>query len=250
MWATSPVSHHEGFRSANNINGTLYGQFVQAIGSSLNGHYAAPNLNGKVAALPASVLGRLQQPNIGGWTTPQWQKVHGQLRRGLADDLPADARRRLQGLVATGHGTDTILIGETAAYGAGRKGYGASIDPLVFMRALYCVDGRYRPLAGVSAVARMPDHRRPPRLRHALIPDCSGLRAGPTIPTTSPTRPATGARTATRRPCQASRISSSGSTGSSGAYGSSTKLSDLHHRIRGAEPSAESLCRLQSGSAG
>ena len=34
-WATSPVPHNEGFRFANNINGTLYGQFVQAVGSAL-----------------------------------------------------------------------------------------------------------------------------------------------------------------------------------------------------------------------
>ncbi len=28
------------------------------------------------------------------------------------------------------------MIGETAAYGAGHKGYGASMDPLTFVRAL------------------------------------------------------------------------------------------------------------------
>ena len=57
------------------------------------------------------------------------------------------------GLARTGHRHDTVLIGETAAYGASHKGYGASMDPLVFIRALYCVDGRYRPLRGAAATA-------------------------------------------------------------------------------------------------
>jgi hypothetical protein len=51
----------------------------------------------------------------------------------------------------TGHRHDTILIGETAAYGAGHKGYGASMDPLTFTRAFYCVGSSYKPLRGKAA---------------------------------------------------------------------------------------------------
>lgn len=43
------------------------------------------------------------------------------------------------------------MIGETAAYGAGHKGYGASMDPLTFVPAFYCENGAYRPLTGTAA---------------------------------------------------------------------------------------------------
>ncbi len=55
------------------------------------------------------------------------------------------------GLVATGHRHDTIMIGETAAYGAGHKGYAASMDPLTFIRAFYCLNAGYAPLSGAAA---------------------------------------------------------------------------------------------------
>jgi len=48
-WATSPVPNHEGFRFTSNINGPLYGQFVQAVGKRYHGHYPALNLDGGVA---------------------------------------------------------------------------------------------------------------------------------------------------------------------------------------------------------
>ncbi|HET9103217.1 MAG TPA: hypothetical protein VFN55_07660 [Solirubrobacteraceae bacterium] len=153
-WATTPVPHHQGFRFANNINGKLYGQFVQAVGERYSGHYPVTGLDGKLTALPAiRYWGVYNEPNIGGWTTPQWRKVHGR----QVEASPGIYRRMLdpawRGLIRTGHRHDTILIGETAAYGAGVKGYGASMDPLVFVRALYCVNGRYRPLRGPAATA-------------------------------------------------------------------------------------------------
>ena len=153
-WATSPVPNHQGFRFANNINGPLYGQFVQAVGKRYDGSYPAPNLDGKVAPLPrVDYWGVYNEPNIGGWTTPQWHKVHGR----LVQASPSIYRRMVDaawtGLVRTGHRHDTILVGETAAYGAGHKGYGASMDPLVFVRALYCVGNKYTPLHGSAATA-------------------------------------------------------------------------------------------------
>lgn len=151
-WATSPVPKHQGFRFTSNINGPLYGQFVQAVGKRYSGQYPAPNLNGKIAPLPRiDYWGVYNEPNIGGWTTPQWRKVHGR----FAEASPTIYRRMADaawsGLVRTGHRNDTILVGETAAYGAAHKGYGANMDPLVFIRALYCLGAHYAPLHGAAA---------------------------------------------------------------------------------------------------
>lgn len=153
-WATTPVVRNQGFRFANNINGKLYGQFVQAVGKRYDGHYPGPTLNGGVAPLPrVDYWGIYNEPNIGGWSTPQWTRVHGRYVPNAAAIYRRMVDAGWHGLVATGHRNDTILIGETAAYGANSKGYGSSIDPLTFLRALYCVGSGYQPLRGATATA-------------------------------------------------------------------------------------------------
>ena len=57
------------------------------------------------------------------------------------------------GLAATGHRSDVILIGETAPRG-GEVGVNKTIAPLPFLRELYCVDDRYRRFRGIEAQAR------------------------------------------------------------------------------------------------
>jgi hypothetical protein len=66
--------------------------------------------------------------------------------RGLADAA-------FDSLVKTGHGADTILVGETAPKGGGERDPDANMRPLRFLRALYCVDTRYRVLGGATAEA-------------------------------------------------------------------------------------------------
>lgn len=153
-WATGRVVRNQGYRYTSRINGKLYGQFVQAVATRYDGRYPAANLDGKTAPLPrVSYWGIYNEPNIGGWTTPQWVKVRGR----EVEASPAIYRRMLDAawgaLIATGHRHDTILVGETAAYGAGRKGYGDSMDPLTFVRSLYCLSPRYAPLSGRAANA-------------------------------------------------------------------------------------------------
>ena len=61
------------------------------------------------------------------------------------------------GLTQSGHkpGKDTILIGETAPRGLDHGiGNFQGVKPLRFLRALYCVDSRYRELRGSAASAR------------------------------------------------------------------------------------------------
>jgi hypothetical protein len=56
-------------------------------------------------------------------------------------------------LQGTGHGGDTVIIGDTAPKGGGERDDAANMRPLRFVRALYCVNTRLRPLAGATARA-------------------------------------------------------------------------------------------------
>jgi len=57
-------------------------------------------------------------------------------------------------LHTTGHGSDTILIGELAPRGNRSFGNFNGMLPLVFLRALYCLNGNYQPLRGAAARLR------------------------------------------------------------------------------------------------
>ncbi|MBV9802494.1 MAG: hypothetical protein JO130_04865, partial [Solirubrobacterales bacterium] len=60
-------------------------------------------------------------------------------------------------LAQTGHGHDTILIGELAPRGqtvGDQPGNFSGMVPLRFIRALYCVDSSLRPFTGSAAAAR------------------------------------------------------------------------------------------------
>lgn len=150
-WATPPLKINQGYRWSHDPNAELYGQFVQAVATRYRGNYVP---NGKSSALPrVSYWGIWNEPNIGGWMTPQWRTVHGR----KVQASPAIYRRMTNAawsaFVRTGHRHDTILIGETAAYGSGHKGYGASTDPLTFVRTFYCLSSSFRPLRGRGATA-------------------------------------------------------------------------------------------------
>jgi hypothetical protein len=57
-------------------------------------------------------------------------------------------------LRATGHAHDTFVWGELAPRGAPNWGIFSGMKPLIFLRALYCVDEHYRPLRGAAATIR------------------------------------------------------------------------------------------------
>jgi len=151
-WATPPRGLPQGYRWSHDPNAKDYGQFVQAIATRYSGQYRAPDVSGKVTALPrVNYWGIWNEPNIGGWMTPQWNTVGGKLVEASPAIYRAMVNAAWTALVKTGHRSDTILIGETAAYGANHKGYGASMDPLIFVRAFYCVGADYKPLKGSAA---------------------------------------------------------------------------------------------------
>ena len=89
------------------------------------------------------------EPNLGTFLAPETVsgkssvEVAPRLYRGLVDAA-------WSALHATGHGSDTILIGEMAPAGSnftgalkGDFGVFGNMPPLRFLRALYCVDANY-----------------------------------------------------------------------------------------------------------
>jgi Cellulase (glycosyl hydrolase family 5) len=92
------------------------------------------------------------EPNQSGWLTPQFADAGGgrfveaapRIYRALADAGYA-------ALLATGHQDDVILMGETAPKGDASRGVKRRMKALQFVRGLYCVDAKLRPLTGQAA---------------------------------------------------------------------------------------------------
>ena len=126
-----------------------FGAFVKAVATRYSGSYTP---QGAPLPLPrVSYWSIWNEPNVGSSSLSP-QVVHGvevapRLYRGLVDA----AYRSLQ---QAGHGRDTILVGELASTGHIDPGLELGMQPLRFLRALFCVDANYRPLRGSAAAAR------------------------------------------------------------------------------------------------
>jgi hypothetical protein len=105
--------------------------------------------------LPDGVLPRVNfwsvwnEPNQKLFLAPQYQsreEFSPRIYRLLADYA-------WQALLGSGHGGDTVVIGDTAPKGGGERDDLANMRPLRFVRALYCVSPRLRPLGGAAADA-------------------------------------------------------------------------------------------------
>jgi hypothetical protein len=130
-----------------------YGQFVDAVGVRYSGHYTPPGVS---APLPrVSFWSIWNEPNYGPDLAPQATD------HTLVEVSPRSYRRLLNAawtaLHVSGHGNDTILIGELAPRGQTQGNHPGDFDgmvPLRFIRALYCVDGSFKPLGGNAASVR------------------------------------------------------------------------------------------------
>lgn len=135
-----------------------FGQFVRAVGARYSGSFSP---RGSLTALPrVSAWELYNEANFGEDLSPQ-AIDHSKVLR-----APVMLRPLLNAawgaLHATGHGSDTLLIGALAARGGhivSRRGFGlpgtyGETPPLEFIRELYCVDGRYHPYRGAAAAAR------------------------------------------------------------------------------------------------
>lgn len=125
-----------------------YAQFVAAVGRRYSGTFT----DRAGGILPrVNYWSIWNEPNLSGWLTPTWKRIGGtfversaSLYRELLDGAYA-------ALKATGHGSDTILIGDTSPSGTDSKDIKRFMKPLVFLRALYCVDAGLHRLTGTAA---------------------------------------------------------------------------------------------------
>ncbi len=132
---------------------TQYKRFVQALGVRYSGSFADENGGG-------GVLPRVErwsvwnEPNQGGWLTPQYARVRGRAQPQSPVIYRALVRAAAKGLAASGHRSDELLFGETAPLGR-RTGALAKrpIAPGAFLRAALCLDARGRSARGATARA-------------------------------------------------------------------------------------------------
>ncbi len=135
-----------------------FGQFVRAVATRYSGTYPDPDNPG--SDLPRVGFWSIwNEPNFGEDLGPQ--AIHGSrtsVAPGMYRQLVDAAWGAFQ---STGHGHDTILIGELAARGLNGKpnhnhpeglpGDFSQTKPMQFVRTLYCVDSHLRRLRGSTA---------------------------------------------------------------------------------------------------
>jgi hypothetical protein len=152
-WASGPGAPDPSTQPEWRPSPQQFAQFTQAVGKRYSGHFTPA---GSSTPLPRVDFWSIwNEPNLGTELAPQalphsYVEVSGSLYRGLVDAAWG-------ALHATGHGHDTILIGEIAPAGATfgyAPGLFAAMAPLRFLRALYCVDASYHPLTGNAAKVR------------------------------------------------------------------------------------------------
>jgi hypothetical protein len=130
-------------------NPTAFGQFVKAVGRRYSGSYRP---KGSHAPIPkVNYWSIWNEPNVGGSSLSP-QTVNGievgpSIYRGLLDSAWSALR-------GTGHGHDTVLVGELASTGHQDPGASLGMQPMRFLRALFCVGSDSQPLRGRAATAR------------------------------------------------------------------------------------------------
>jgi hypothetical protein len=165
-WATGRGQPSPGNFAEWKPSASAFASFVQAVGTRYSGSYdptIGTTVPGGANDLPRVSLWEMwNEPNFGMDLAPQAIK---------GSTVPASpwAYRSLldaswSALQKTGHGRDTIVIGNLDARGqTARPGRGApeglpgnfgATKPLAFVRSLYCVDGSYKALRGAAAAAQ------------------------------------------------------------------------------------------------
>jgi len=126
-------------------------KFVAAVGR----RYSGTGKDRAGRAIPrVGVWSIWNEPNQGGWLTPQWERVGGQLIPEspiLYRSLYLYGRKALDD---TGHGSDFIMAGETAPIGVSRQTSTSAMAPAKFIRELFCVADNGQPYTGAAAAAR------------------------------------------------------------------------------------------------
>ena len=114
--------------------------FAEAVGRRYSGSYGG---------LPrVSIWSIWNEPNLSSWLAPQRSRRRVPLSPSIYRNLYLAGYRGLQ---ASGHGGDTILLGELMPLGARSR---SKVPPLEFLREMACLNRRYRPYRGRAARAR------------------------------------------------------------------------------------------------
>jgi hypothetical protein len=162
-WAESPppsAPHANAAFFAWKPNAAAYGQFVKAVGKRYSGTFTPKRGGGVLPAVHVWAL--FNEPNFGQDLGPQ--AINGSQVLTAPMYYRNLVNQGYNGLKATGHAGNTILIGEFAAQGfeparpsrfapQGLPGNFGQTRPLLFIRQMYCVDNRFNPLRGSSAKA-------------------------------------------------------------------------------------------------
>jgi hypothetical protein len=162
-WASGPGIPSQAIGNPNRAwkpSAREFGAFVTAVGARYSGTYPDPQNPGQT--LPrVSFWSIWNEPNFGEDIAPQ--AIDGSTVLSAPNTYRGLVDAAWSALQATGHGRDTILIGELAAGGAtgkitpshpqGLPGNFGMTKPLEFVRALYCVDPSNRELRGAAAKA-------------------------------------------------------------------------------------------------
>jgi hypothetical protein len=160
LWATGNPGDRPDLKDVFAPDANQFGLFVHALGVRYSGAYSADG----------SLLPRVRywsiwnEPNQGAWLAPQSAiDLRNPGKKAMVETSPVVYRGLVdaawKALHETGHGDDTILIGETAPQGRvknGKQELGVSfaLDPLRFIRQLYCLDDNLQLYKGSSAQIR------------------------------------------------------------------------------------------------
>ena len=148
-WATGFTSN-ETYADHYDPSASDFENFVRAAGTRYSGTYVPTSEPGDSALPRVSFWSLWNEPNEYHFLAPIWGRSPVEAAAPIYRRLVDAGYRALQD---TAHGGDTILIGETAPKGKPNPGTFNSMKPLRFLRALYCVDRRLRPLTGSTAQA-------------------------------------------------------------------------------------------------
>ena len=168
LWASAPgvpAGTPSLFAGAWKPSASAFLSFVEAVATRYSGSYD-PTLDaivhGSAGDLPRVTSWELwNEPNFGEDLAPQ--AIKGSSVPTGAPEYRSLLEAGWNALGLTGHGRDTIVIGNLAARGtsgvpsrAAPQGYPGNFGqtkPLQFIRTLYCVDSSYRELRGAAAAA-------------------------------------------------------------------------------------------------
>ncbi len=139
LWATATRrGKHVGLQYK--PSSTQYRRFMQMLGTRYDGTHTDEN-QGRLRIPRVEQWSLWNEPNQGAQLQPQWERnskkrlvpVAPRIYRGLAQN-------GISALQATGHGKDTILLGETAPRGVNRRTTTGSLRPVPFLAGVLCLD--------------------------------------------------------------------------------------------------------------